>query len=905
MRSTTSSSSNLASTVTYNVYTRTHFAKTNKPRKHQAVVQGEEVAATGQHAAAITLFSKAIERNPCDLDAHIGRGLSAAAIGEHERAVYDFSMALQLRPTIGHYLARGASLAALRQFTTVPGALRDYSSAIELAVAQRRDDVLATALMTRARLLETLERYDEAADELGRVLATFTAAEFDAAFRSADSCSADDGVSRTFSSMTLRPSDSMNAAAALEIDQRASNAFAPAERGKRHTQRAEAHARRGACYRKMGRMAESVKDLRRAVALAPRDTRHRRSLAESLINLGEAEEAAEQIDRALELSDGRNDPEILRMRAAVSLKLNQPEAAITLLHEALKREPKQPHAHQALADGWRAANHKSSALECYREARRLSQLRLADAERRLAVEKKAEHDAQYDARSRLAVAAALAEVSAQRLAAAGALARAAHGMGMVFASLDRLEEARDSFEEALQHAPERDDTRMELALTLIAQGWRLQALAELETCVERQPEWSAPRRLRAELMVERGLLNEAEAEYSTLLRCEGSSALDNLARGQVYCELNKPAEALADFETALAGWPGGEEKATADLWLYRASALRSLHRRDEALVELQEALSRAMQPASREANAEKASHFFADVHGLYGQCLHEQHRLPQAYAEYTHALHYRPGDGVMLLLRGAAAYRSKQWQGAVNDVRAALEPGALEAEPLVVADAHQLLGLALARCGEHWAAVASLSAALEVSPQSSQALLQRGSLLLMLGRVAAALDDLNAALQLRPGWALALHRRAFIHKELLQFLEAADDFEAAARNDAQLRVNYLHVYREQLPDDAYDDDSEWQPATSLLDFVRPQATHVAKSALLPSRASSGATRYDDDARGCLSDASSSVEEHDGHDSDDDESARSGHGSALSEEELSRPELQIPSWRDGDEVPTNS
>lgn len=118
--------------------------------------------------------------------------------------------------------------------------------------------------------------------------------------------------------------------------------------------------------------------------------------------------------------------------------------------------------------------------------------------------------------------------------------------------------------------------------------------------------------------------------------------------------------------------------------------------------------------------------------------------------------------------------------------------------------------MALAHCGELWAAVAALSDAIQANHPSPHALLQRGTLLLMLGRAAAALNDLNQALELRPGWPLALHRRAFVHKELQQFKQAAADFEASARSQTDWRVNYYKVYRELLADDAYDDDPEWE-----------------------------------------------------------------------------------------------
>eukprot|EP00966_Prymnesium_polylepis_P165769 3831772-Prymnesium_polylepis.1 len=97
-RSTTSCTSARASCATHAV-PKTASPTARRRRKQPGVVQAEEAAATDHHPMAISLFTSAIEKNPVDLDAHVGRGLSAAAIGDHERAVYDFSMALQLHPT--------------------------------------------------------------------------------------------------------------------------------------------------------------------------------------------------------------------------------------------------------------------------------------------------------------------------------------------------------------------------------------------------------------------------------------------------------------------------------------------------------------------------------------------------------------------------------------------------------------------------------------------------------------------------------------------------------------------------------------------------------------------------------------------------------------------------------------
>ena len=190
----------------------------------------------------------------------------------------------------------------------------------------------------------------------------------------------------------------------------------------------------------------------------------------------------------------------------------------------------------------------------------------------------------------------------------------------------------------------------------------------------------------------------------------------------------------------------------------------------------------------------------SELYALLGQCMHENGELRRALDAYDAAIQLQPSHGILLLLRAAANYRCGAYVDAHDDIRQALAPGAMEGAPVeVVAEAQQLLGLSLARCGEMWGAIAALSAALHLvsadeagpstTPPSSprpasnpaahpaahhtahhtaRLLVQRGTVLLMCERLEGAVEDFSAAIELRPGWALALHRRGFALKALLQ-----------------------------------------------------------------------------------------------------------------------------------------
>jgi len=277
-----------------------------------------------------------------------------------------------------------------------------------------------------------------------------------------------------------------------------------------------------------------------------------------------------------------------------------------------------------------------------------------------------------------------------------------------------------------------------------------------------------------------------------------------MARGEVLMELGDAEGALRDFNDAHERWSalGGPP---ADLLLLRASAYRAVGRATEALTDLGEALERAdvfsaAQPLPSEEERKQALLTLrSDIFALRGQCLHEQHQLRPAIAAYDSAIALQPDHGILRLLRAAASYRRHLYLEAHEDVRCALESESMKlAAPLVIAEAQQLLGLTLARCGELWGAVAALSAAMHLHPPTAWLHVQRGTVLLMVERVEAAVTDFTDALELRPGWPLAHHRRGFALKSLQNFEAAAKDFEAAALGSRELRVNYLHVYREQV-----------------------------------------------------------------------------------------------------------
>ena len=191
---------------------------------------GSNHARRGNHEAAIAQFSRLIDTGRrTDADIFACRGASAQALGDHVRAVYDYSMAIRLqRDEPSHYTARAVSLAELHQIETLPGALRDHDTAVELVArdANALPQAVAGVHLARGLALEAVGRLSEAVDDLSMALGNLS----------------DDDVAEVGGALV----------------------------------------RRGSCLRQLERIEESLVDLREAVLREPNVAWHRLQLSQTL-----------------------------------------------------------------------------------------------------------------------------------------------------------------------------------------------------------------------------------------------------------------------------------------------------------------------------------------------------------------------------------------------------------------------------------------------------------------------------------------------------------------------------------------------------------------------------------------------------------------------------------------------
>ena len=296
--------------------------------------------------------------------------------------------------------------------------------------------------------------------------------------------------------------------------------------------------------------------------------------------------------------------------------------------------------------------------------------------------------------------------------------------------------------------------------------------------------------------------------------------------GNAHLELGQPAEALKDFESALALAP-----QFAGAWYGAGNALHGLRRFAEAVGRFDRAL--ALQPDYSDAHLnrghalvalgqpEGALESFQRVLAIdpgsalaLRNCtivLRQLNRLQEALPVFDRMALLAPTDPEPLLERGLAALDLLQYPEAINSLSAALrlDPASATAccaraaalyrlgrHEEALADCDMALVLApgrpdalcqqgqiLAATGQHSAALGSFEHALASKPDLSPALEGRADALRTLGRHEQALAAYDEVLRHSPATVQPLYRRALVLRALKRHGEAARDFgEVAARD---------------------------------------------------------------------------------------------------------------------------
>jgi tetratricopeptide (TPR) repeat protein len=236
-----------------------------------------------------------------------------------------------------------------------------------------------------------------------------------------------------------------------------------------------------------------------------------------------------------------------------------------------------------------------------------------------------------------------------------------------------------------------------------------------------------------------------------------------LHRGLVLNALNRPLEALASFESAIA-----LDFDFIDAHNNRAVLLADLGRHDEALKSYREAL--LIEPRD------------ARTHYNLGNLLKQLRRFDAALASFDAAIAEQPTFAEALCNRGAVLHEMSRLDESLDSFDRALT---LRPD---ISEAHFNRGNVLHELRRSDEALHSYDCAIAVQPDYAEALCHRGVVLGDAKRFDEAIESLDRALTLRPDLAKAHLARGEILRELGRLddaLESCDQAVAAGADSAE------------------------------------------------------------------------------------------------------------------------
>lgn len=300
--------------------------------------------------------------------------------------------------------------------------------------------------------------------------------------------------------------------------------------------------RRGIALLQLRRFPQALASHDRALAISPGDPEGHCVRGNALFALSRCEDALRSYDRALAIQP--NYPAALHSRGMVLRNLKRPVEAIASYDAALRIKP----------DCIETLHNRAIAL---RDMGRLSEA-LASHEKALAL-RPADPLGQYN--------------------------RAA-----VLADLGRNEDARAAYEQAIALNRDFAEAYNNRGNLLLGLRRTTEALADYDSAITLRPNFAAAHNNRGNVLFELGRYIEALGSYEQALALCSDYKEARLGRGMIMLQiLNRPAEALADFDRALA------VSADAETHQHRALTLFALKRFEEALDAYNRAL--ALKPA--------------------------------------------------------------------------------------------------------------------------------------------------------------------------------------------------------------------------------------------------------------------------------------------------------------------
>jgi len=505
---------------------------------------------------------------------------------------------------------------------------------------------------------------------------------------------------------------------------------------KRFANQFRAHFHRGICYRKTGKLEQSVADLKAAIGADATSPEAQNHLGLSYTLMKHFKDAKDCFTAAMELQECMSgNPKYINNRGLASYHMQEYD--------------------EAIADFTLAIKYDSATASIFFNR---GNAHFAKGEHPLALQ-------DYD------VAITLDAQNPLYL----------HHKGLAYQGSHMVREALTYYQRALQCDPNHSPSRFHLGIMYHMDGQYEAALEAFELV----PKDHALYERRGLVYRDQGEYERALVDFEKAIELQPENPAFYYHRGVVSLRMHRDELAIQDFNKAL-------DLGSSMPCIYndRGLAWRELGNMAQAVQDLTSAMELE---AKTEFMSNRAQCFFEQ--GLYDRAeidLSEALKLdpqdPQLlykrgltrYAQKRYAA--PPGAG--------GAHRG----GAIDDLKAAILH---DPYPANLADIYYHLGVSYANLGKHSEAVPALDQAVLRCPHFPHYVHERAKSLQVIGEHEKALQDFTRVLEMQPTNARALFRRAFSFKSLKLYDEAAEDFEAAKEfepEDPRLVINYRKIY---------------------------------------------------------------------------------------------------------------
>jgi tetratricopeptide (TPR) repeat protein len=330
--------------------------------------------------------------------------------------------------------------------------------------------------------------------------------------------------------------------------------------------------------------------------------------------------------------------------------------------------------------------------------------------------------------------------------------------------------------------------------------------------------------LRYVLLVNRGLLwfqrndmARAKADLLAAITLNGRQCEAHATLAQVYQRQGQPDDAVVQYGRAIDLRPRWAA-------LYRGRADVQLARQNPTPAQRAQALS-DLEQAIRE---EPDHHVRARDHTNRARLLLRDHREEEALAACEAALKAFLDHVEAHQLRLALLRKGKRYAEVIrscDDLLARQKPSS---------DWYELRGLAKEALGDHAGAIADVTQAITLSPNSAPLLARRGELYLITDAPRSALRDFEETLRLDPNSADAYVGRGLARAALGQHQQAAADAAQALRlgePTPRRLYNAARIYAKAAIAAAADVRKRGQDAVSLVARYQDQAVALIREAI--------------------------------------------------------------------------